>query len=772
MTERARVRVMVRGAVQGVGFRPYVFRLATSLGLDGSVCNTGDGLLVEAEGPEPRLQEFLQRLPLEKPPHSVILSLESRFLDPVGLTGFSIEASRGGSATALILPDLATCDACRRELFDPADRRFRYPFINCTHCGPRFSIIRRLPYDRPNTTMSGFRMCPDCRSEYEDPAHRRFHAQPTACPVCGPRLALADPSGRVEAEDDPALRQAVQLLREGLIIAVKGIGGFQLLVDAASDGAVLRLRERKRREEKPFAVLYPSPEAVEKDCRVGRVEARLLAAPEAPIVLLPRRAGQGKVSAHVAPRNPLLGVMLPYSPLHHLLCADFGGPLVATSGNLSDEPICTGNEEAFRRLGGIADAFLVHNRPIARHVDDSVVRVLAGRELVVRRARGYAPLPLSLKLEPGPALATGAHLKNTVAVSVGRDLFVSQHIGDLDTAPAVDAHIQATNDLLRLWKVQPAKVACDLHPDYGSTRRACQLDPRPLRIQHHLAHVLACMAENELEPPCLGIAWDGTGYGLDHTVWGGEFIRVEAAEWRREAWFRTFPLPGGEQAIREPRRTALGLLHELDGPGVESTCPELKDAFTPQEWTVLLRMLATGTHCPRTSSVGRLFDAVSSLVGLRHAARFEGQAAMEVEFALPDAPDDDAYPFSLQPVGEHLVVDWEPCVRRLLADRRAGRPVAEIVAQFHQGLVAAAVTVALRLNEGKIALSGGCFQNRFLTERLIRRLCEEGFQVYWHQRIPPNDGGIAVGQLAAVAFGFGSVEDVSGDTRQAGQRRG
>ncbi len=771
MTERVRVSVAVRGTVQGVGFRPYVFRLATDLGLDGSVCNTGDGVLIEVEGPEARLQEFLRRLPLEKPPHAMILSLEPRFLDAVGLSGFSIAHSRRGSTSTLILPDLATCEDCRRELFDPADRRFRYPFINCTHCGPRFSILRSLPYDRPHTTMGGFRMCRSCQSEYDDPADRRFHAQPNACPVCGPRLALADPGGRVEAEHDAALRQAVQLLQAGLILAIKGIGGFQLLVDATSDRAVLRLRERKHREEKPFALLYPSAEAVRQDCRLNEIEARLLTAPEAPIVLL-RRRGRETVSPHVAPRNPLLGVMLPYSPLHHLICADFGGPLVATSGNLSDEPICTDDEDAFRRLGAIADAFLVHDRAIARHVDDSVVRVLMGRELVLRRARGYAPLPLTLRLQPGPALATGAHLKNTVAVSVGRNLIVSQHIGDLDTAPALDAHLQATDDLLRLWNLQPRTVACDLHPDYGSTRHALRLNPHPVRVQHHLAHVLACMAENEVEPPCLGIAWDGTGYGPDHTVWGGEFIRVEPSGWRREAWFRTFPLPGGEQAIREPRRTALGLLYELDGRRLVSVAPELEQLFSPKEWDVLLRMLATATQCPRTSSVGRLFDAVASLVGLRHYTRFEGQAAMEVEYALPETPAAGAYPLSVQPGEGGLVVDWEPCIRRLLADRAGQRPVAEIVAQFHQGLVEAAVAVARRLDERRIVLSGGCFQNRFLTERLVQRLREEGFQVYWHQRIPPNDGGIAVGQLAAVAFGIGSAEHVPGHSRQSVDHRG
>lgn len=765
MSARARLKVAIRGAVQGVGFRPYVYRLAGELRLDGSVRNTAQGVSIEVEGPQSSLEDFLRRLPVEMPSHALIQSLEPRFLDPLGLEGFRIESSEVGQPTALILPDLATCPDCRTEVFDPGNRRYRYPFTNCTYCGPRYSIIRALPYDRPNTTMREFEQCPACAAEYADPGDRRFHAQPNACPVCGPRLELWDESGAALAEGDVALRLVVAWLASGKIIALKGIGGFQLLVDAASDSAVRRLRERKHREEKPLAVLFPSLVEVEKNCRLEDNEARLLTSPQAPIVLLPRLpGGGGQVRELVAPGNPYLGAMMPCSPLHHLLARDFGGPLVATSGNLSDEPICIDNTEAVRRLAGIADGFLVHNRPIARHIDDSVVRLLLGRELVLRRARGYAPLPLTLGLRAGPALAVGAHLKNAVAVSVERDVFLSQHIGDLDTEAAREAMVRVSEDLTRLYQVKAERVACDLHPDYASTQLAARLHPQPFPVQHHLAHVLACLAENELEPPCLGISWDGTGWGLDRTVWGGEFLRVFPGGFERVAHLRSFPLPGGERAVREPRRCALGVVFEAGKGSLDWAPPGLRAAFTKAEWSTLRRMLETGTRCPGTTSVGRLFDAVAALSGIRQFTHFEGQAAMEVEFALGPDGGGQPYPFQLTESGRRWIVDWEPCIRNLASDVVADRSVSEIVAKFHSGLVEAAVAVACRVGESRVVLSGGCFQNRHLAEQMVKRLREEGFRVYWHQRIPPNDGGIAVGQLAALAFGIRSIEDVSGST--------
>ncbi|MDW8241321.1 MAG: carbamoyltransferase HypF, partial [Acidobacteriota bacterium] len=516
-----RLRITIRGAVQGVGFRPFVYRLANEMGLPGWVLNSPQGVFIEVEGNAPELETFLLRIEREKPPRSFIQSLEYSFLDPVGYTTFEIRHSdESGEKTALVLPDIATCSDCLREIFDPTNRRHRYPFTNCTNCGPRFTIIEALPYDRPNTTMKHFAMCNECRSEYENPLDRRFHAQPNACPRCGPHLELWDAGGKVLASHHDALGGAAAAIRDGRIVAVKGLGGFHLIVDARNEDAVVCLRRRKHREEKPFALMYPHLECVKEHCIVSELEERLLLSPESPIVLL-RRRSEGRIvrsaiSPSVAPGNPYLGVMLPYTPLHHLLMAELGFPVVATSGNLSDEPICTDEQEALERLAGIADLFLIHNRPIARHVDDSVVRVMMGRELVLRRARGYAPLPIancgvtdsqgtpSLVQEgtssPTSMFAVGAHLKNTIAVSVGSQVFVSQHIGDLETAEAFEAFQRVIKSFHDLYNLRPSAVACDAHPDYLSTHYARRNGLPVISVQHHYAHVLSCMAENELEP--------------------------------------------------------------------------------------------------------------------------------------------------------------------------------------------------------------------------------------------------------------------------------
>ena len=574
--QTTRLKIAVRGVVQGVGFRPFVHRLAAELRLAGWVHNSGQGVFIEVEGPRASLEQFLARLETDKPPRSFIQSLESWWLDATGLAGFEIRPSAtGGGKTAIIMPDLATCPECRREIFDPGNRRHLYPFTNCTHCGPRFSIVESLPYDRPNTSMKGFALCPQCEQEYRDPENRRFHAQPNACPQCGPHLELWDAGGAVLATHHPALLQAAKTVRDGKILALKGIGGFQLLVDARDEEAVRRLRERKQREEKPLAVMYPSLQAVRADCRVAHAEARLLVSPESPIVLLQRLAA---LAPSVAPGNPNLGVMLPYSPLHHLLMSELNFPVVATSGNLSDEPICIEEGEALQRLHHIADLFLVHNRPIVRHVDDSVVRVVLGGEQVLRRARGYAPLPLRLTdgrpataLHPAsPVLAVGGHLKSTVALAIGPQVFVSQHIGDLETLQSYGAFLRVIADFERLYEAEPGRIAHDSHPGYLSTQFATTLaarkpGARSISVQHHIAHVLACAAENELAPPLLGVAWDGTGHGLDGTVWGGEFFLLTATACRRVAHLRPFRLAGGEQAVKEPRRAALGMLYEVFG---------------------------------------------------------------------------------------------------------------------------------------------------------------------------------------------------------------
>ncbi len=794
-----------------------------------------------------------------KPPRAILQSVEFSILDAVGYDGFEIRKSDDrGAKTTLILPDIATCPDCLREIFDPANRRHRYPFTNCTNCGPRFSIIEALPYDRPNTSMKNFAMCPECAREYRGPLDRRFDAQPIACPRCGPHLELWDERGAILSQHDDALRAAADFIRAGKIVALKGLGGFQLLADARNEAAIARLRARKRREEKPFAAMFPSLDAVRAVCAVSDLEERALSSPESPIVLLrrasshaarnvgleqaelfgravgcqtadtielPRRAllrakgaatsqpratpwvdsentaspegakqnvgvefvaplqgssqldvqTQGGASLcpglacaaplaqktgaaikplapSVAPGNPSLGMMLPYTPLHHLLMAELGFPVVATSGNLSDEPICTDEHDALERLRGIADVFLVHDRPIVRHVDDSIVRVVAGRELVLRRARGFAPLPVHVKSRLPTILAVGAHLKNAVALSAGAEVFVSQHIGDLATAQAHDAFRKVAADLPRLYDATPDAVACDLHLEYHSTKYAASLATSLHSVQHHWAHVVSCMAENEIDAPVLGVSWDGTGLGLDGSVWGGEFLRSgeDLASFERVAHLRTFRLPGGEAAIKQPCRTAVGLLFEMWGAdAMTRTDLAPVKCLAASDRALLAQMLAKGVHAPLTSSAGRLFDAVASLLDLRQRLSFEGQAAMELEFAIQPGID-AAYPFELRAEAPR-VVDWQPMIEQIVRDLSRGEATGVIATKFHNTLAEIVVAVACEIGEAKVVLTGGCFQNAYLAERCIARLRAEGFRPYWHQRVPPNDGGIALGQVVAAA---------------------
>ncbi len=750
--ERERARIVVRGAVQGVGFRPFVYRLAIEMQLAGWVLNSAQGVFMEIEGTPKSVRNFLFRLETDKPTLAVVQSLETSFLRSVGYDGFEIRESEGsGEKCTLILPDIATCKDCLREIFDPADRRYRYPFTNCTNCGPRFSIIESLPYDRSHTSMRRFKMCPDCQREYDDPRDRRFHAQPNACPRCGPRIELWTETGKVLASGDRALSEAVGVLRKGSILALKGIGGFQLMVDARAEEVVTRLRNRKHREEKPFAVMVDSLGSARELCEISEFEERLLASPEAPIVLLRKRETGGHlhwaIAPSVAPGNPSLGVMLPYSPLHHLLLADLEFPIVATSGNLSDEPICIDKEDALQRLRGIADFLLVHNRPIVRHVDDSVARVMGEREMVMRRARGYAPLPVRLSAIQPSILAVGAHLKNTVALSVGSNVFLSQHIGDLETAQSHVAFLKIAGDLPRLYEAAPEVIACDMHPDYLSTQFAAESDLPVCAVQHHFAHVAACMAENEVEPPALGVAWDGTGLGTDGTIWGGEFLQIYGGSFERVAHLRQFRLPGGDAAIREPRRVAAGVLFEIFDP---MTLRDLRlsvlRSFPKSEFALIDRMLRGKIRSPLTSSAGRLFDAVAAIVDLRQKASFEGQAAMELEFAAA-CDVEDFYPFELWDRAP-VVVDWEPMIRAIVDEVRRGVRVGLISAKFHNTLSEMILASACRFNVRDVILSGGCFQNAILTERCVQRLRAAGFHPFWHQRVPTNDGGIALGQIA------------------------
>ncbi len=749
-----RQRIVVHGIVQGVGFRPFVYRLARQLGISGSVHNTGGQVIVDAEGSCDQLDALIHALRTAAPPLAHVTDVEAELLVPRGARGFHIAASEPGLRLPVVPADIATCADCLAEVFDPADRRYRYPFTNCTSCGPRFSIITALPYDRAKTTMARFTMCAQCRQEYETPADRRFHAQPNACRDCGPQLTLTDAAGRTLACEDDALHAAAGALRQGRIVAVKGIGGFHLMVDATSEDAVVRLRRRKHRPAKPLALMVRDKAMAFETIKYGPVTDAALSSPQAPIVLAPRAAGAA-VAPSVAPANPELGVMLAYTPLHHLLLTPLHGPVVATSGNRADEPICTDNTEALARLGEIADLFLVHDRPIARPVDDSVVRVMAPRARVLRRARGYAPMPIALPKghHRDGVLAVGGHLKATVALGVGGHAVLSQHLGDLETPEALAAYESVATDLPTFFDTRPRRLICDAHPDYRSTRWAHAVGKPVAHVQHHVAHVLSCMAEHGLPPdhPVLGVAWDGTGYGPDGTVWGGEWFHLRNGAAQRVATLRAFRLPGGEKAVREPWRAAAGVLHELEATDAPMAPFEhLARAATEPQRRVVQTMLRRGLNAPLTTSAGRLFDAGAALLGIAHESRFEGEAAMALEAAAAGVANDEggAYPLELRD-DRHLTLDWAPAITALLADWAHGTSPGVCAVRLHRGLIDAIVSVAQWVGEADVVLSGGCFQNRILVEGAERTLRAAGFRVWLHERVPPNDGGLALGQLYA-----------------------
>ncbi|BDU73223.1 carbamoyltransferase HypF [Mesoterricola silvestris] len=734
-----RIRVRVEGVVQGVGFRPFIYRIARDRGLGGWVLNRPDGVVVEAEGAPEALEGFLAALEREAPAPARIRGVTVEEIAPEGQGAFAIRPSGEGGDTRPSVPaDLAMCADCARELEDPSDRRHGYPFTNCTYCGPRFTIIEALPYDRPRTALKGFPLCPACEAEYRDPGNRRFHAQPVACPVCGPRLEFSGRAG------DPLEGAASALLR-GRILALKGLGGYQLLADATSDAAVARLRERKRREEKPFAVMFPHWKALEEACSVSAPERALLASPEAPILLLARRPSSAIVPG-VAPGNPRLGAFLPYTPLHRLLLARVGRPVVCTSGNLSDEPMCHEGAQARERLGGIADVFLDHDRPILRPVDDSVMRLDAHGPTLLRRARGFAPLAHPVAPGGPPVLALGAHQKSTICLWDRGQAVVSQHLGDLHTADGAELLERTVEDFLRFFAVEPAVLACDLHPDYASTRlgeRLARARGLPLaRVQHHHAHVAALAAELGLGGPVSGLAWDGTGLGADGTLWGGEGLLAGGASFTRTAHLKPFPLPGGDRAARDPGRSALGLLWAATGSlaGGEA----LGDAAG------IRSMLERGVNCPLTSSVGRLFDAVAALTGVRSAPGFEGQAAAALEHAALASGDGGAYPWEFQE-GPALVADPAPLVAALLRDRARGVAPACCALRFHRALADLAVAMARAAGKEEVLLTGGCFQNALLTRLVREALAREGFRPLSPAAFPPNDGALSLGQAAVAA---------------------
>jgi hydrogenase maturation protein HypF len=748
----ARWLVRVRGLVQGVGFRPFIHRLARRHGVAGSVLNYAGGVDIEIEGPQRVLQAFVDDLRSEKPPVSVIEQLTTSELTPTGEGTFRILPSRDGqSGPILVSPDVAVCAECERELRDPADRRYRHPFINCTNCGPRFTIIRDMPYDRPFTSMAPFPMCPRCRGEYEDIDDRRFHAQPVACPECGPTLAFRDGDGELCGE--AALEAAVEALRAGRIVAVKGLGGFHLACDATDEEAVRRLRERKGREEKPLALMAPSLEAVRRFCEVPEYALELLEGAQKPICLLPKLA-ESPIAPSVAPDSACFGVMLPYTPLHRLLLEDGGfTAVILTSGNLSDEPLATQNQEALERLDHIADGFLYHNRDILVGCDDSVVRPTSAGTIVMRRARGFAPFPVRLPGPQAPILALGAHLKNTVCITKGEYAFPSQHLGDLDDAETLRFMERSVEHMMSVLRMEPEAIACDLHPDYLSSRHAEQLaearDIPLIRVQHHHAHIVSAMAEQGVTEPVVGVACDGTGLGTDGTVWGCEVMVADASGYERKARLAEVPLPGGDRAIREPWRMAAVYLQNAFGADfAEELDIDFCRELDREAWRVLASMIETGTNVPLASSAGRLFDAVAALAGVQQVSSYEGQAAIRLE-AHAEATD-DVYPYDIGEGDRMLVIDPLPAIRAIVDDLRRGRSAGGISGAFHNTFVSMlADAVGLIAREGglsRVALSGGTFQNEWVLTRLCQALRQAGLEPVVHEHIPCNDGGLSLGQ--------------------------
>jgi hydrogenase maturation protein HypF len=749
MTE-VRAQIRIAGIVQGVGFRPFVYALAQRHALTGWVLNDEQGVQIEVEGDEARVAHFLDGL-ANPPPLAVVEHQQVSYLPAANYQGFEIRASTSGAERlALISPDITTCGDCRQELFNPADRRYRYPFINCTNCGPRFTIIKDIPYDRPKTTMATFKMCPACSREYHDPGDRRFHAQPNACPVCGPQVVLLANTGAAVTGVDP-IKETHALLKQGRIVAIKGLGGFHLACDAAQETAVALLRGRKYREDKPFALMCKDLETIERICVVDDAARRLLVSKERPIVILPRRS-DAAIAAAVAPRQGTLGVMLPYTPLHHLLLADGLASLVMTSGNMSDEPIAYRDAEALERLGQIADFFLVHNREIHTRCDDSVVKPFRGRPTFLRRARGYVPFPIRLQQGGASVLACGAELKNTFCLTKGAYAFLSHHIGDLGNYETMQSFEEGIDLLQHLFQIEPAAVVHDLHPDYLSTRYALAYArdyKLPLiGVQHHVAHALSCMAEHGLAGPCLAVVMDGTGYGEDGTVWGGEFLAVTGKEYTRLGHLRTIPLPGGDKAAREPWRMAAAYLDRIYGRAERLDIPFAK-GFDRAQWSLLREAIGVGINSPLCSSIGRLFDAVSALVGVRMQTNYEGQAAIELE-QMARQGEQGEYPFAITEEEGCLILDPDPVIAAIVEEIKGNADTSLISARFHNSLARAIVQIAMQMRErtnvSEIVLSGGVFQNHLLMGRAVELLEQADFKAYIHHRVPAHDGGIALGQ--------------------------
>jgi len=746
-------KIEVNGIVQGVGFRPFIYNLALRHGLKGEVSNTSGGVAIVVEGLADHIDAFTADISAAPPPLAHVVEVSRQEIPVAGYAAFTIVQSKADTAlSTLISPDVSICDDCLKELFDPNDRRYRYPFINCTNCGPRYTIIDGIPYDRPKTSMKHFEMCPQCQEEYDDPQNRRFHAQPNACPMCGPHVSLFDRHrNRVDGADP--IRETASLLRQGRIIAIKGLGGFHLAVDAVNAAAVCRLRSKKQREEKPFALMTADIAQIRPFARFDMAEQRLLTSIQRPIVLL-RKREPNPIAVDVAPRNRYFGVMLPYTPLHYLLLDQGFTALVMTSGNLSEEPIAIDNEDAFRRLSAIADYFLVHNRDIYLRSDDSIVRCTAGETRLIRRSRGFVPVPIFLRRKIPAVLACGAELKNTICLTRGKQAFLSQHIGDLENTATEDFFRLTSRHMQRILKIEPEILAYDLHPDYLSTRWALEQEGvQKTAVQHHHAHVVSAMAENRIDGPVIGLAFDGTGYGSDGAIWGGEMLVADEQTFDRAAHFAYLPMPGSTAAIKQPWRMGLSYLHAAYGDGlVDLPLPFLR-GIDGKRAAIILEMIKKRINAPLTSSLGRLFDGVAALAGLRNEVAFEGQAAMELEMMAASTAD---YAYDCQWLsGVPVQIPTAPIIRAVVEDLLQGTAPALISARFHLSLVRLFTDLCdhLRRDTGltRVVLSGGVFQNAILLVGLVRALEANKFKVYTHKQVPTNDGGLSLGQAIIAA---------------------
>ena len=747
---KCRTQISIKGIVQGVGFRPFIYNLARKYELKGYVLNNTSGVNIEVEGESSVIDEFIQKVKTEPPPQAVIFEMHSQNIEPLGYEDFTIRKSDDQEEKFVpISPEIATCKDCLKELFDPSDHRYRYPFINCTNCGPRFTIVKDIPYDRKFTTMAPFIMCEKCQREYDDPGDRRFHAQPNACPECGPRLSLLDDKGG-EINVPDVITEVCRLLKDGKIIAIKGLGGYHLACDAMNKDAVSTLRSRKFREHKPFALMVKDVETAKTLCHVNDDEEKLLKGTIRPIVLL-RKRPDCPVAESVAPHQEYHGVMLPYTPLHHVLMAESGLVLVMTSGNISSEPIVYHDDEAFERLSRIPDYFLVHDREIHIRTDDSVSRVWHGKEVVLRRSRGYCPFPLLLPFQfEEQILACGAELKNTFCLTRGNYAFMSHHIGDLENLETLTSFEQGIEHFKRIFYIDPAYVAYDLHPDYLSTKYALSVNGVPkIGIQHHHAHIASCMCDNGIDGEVIGISFDGTGYGTDEKIWGGEFLVCDYGGFERVAHLEYVPLPGGEKAIKEPWRMAASFLDRIYGDSMYGLGIDFVKTLDRNKWTIIKKMIDKGLNSPLTSSSGRLFDAVSALVGVRQEVYYEGQAAIELEMAA-DKDEEGFYSYDLEELGNGSQVMLEPIIRGIVTDIGDNVSVPTIAGKFHNTMAKIILNICLRVRKAsgieKVALSGGVFQNTLLLNKTFTLLDGSGFKVYTQHRVPPNDGGIALGQ--------------------------